>query len=218
MNLKVFLEGPYDSGQMNTDLNNIPNSQPFNMAPWYYDGYENTPVIPSDIVDWVLVELRDAPNASSATFSTVIDRKAAFLRKDGYIKDLGGLIDLQFNKPINHNLFVVIWHRNHLGIMSAYQLLPSGGDYDYDFTILEDQVYGGPDAHKEIAPGVWGMVGGDGDSDGTIHQSDLDVIWKTEVGHSGYLMGDYNLDNQVNNQDKNDVLIPNGGFDCQVPE
>jgi len=218
MHIKVFLEGPYNSGQMNADLGNIPNSQPYDMAPWNYDGLENTPVIPADVVDWVLVELRDASNISAATSSAIIDRKAAFLRKDGYIKDLGGLIDLQFNKPINHNLYLVIWHRNHLGIMSAYQLLPSGEGYSYDFTILEDQVYGGPDAHKEIAPGVWGMISGDGDSDGTIHQSDLDVIWKTEVGHSGYLMGDYNLDNQVDNVDKNDIVIPNGGFDCQVPD
>ena len=38
-----------------------------------------------DIVDWMLVELRDANNAPSATPATIIAQQAAFVLKDGSV-------------------------------------------------------------------------------------------------------------------------------------
>jgi len=102
--------------------------------------------------------------------------------------------------------------------MSAYPLLESSGDYSYDFTILEDQVWGDADAHKEIAPGIWGMIGGDGYKDEIINVSDYNPTWTGYAGESGYLKGDYNLDKNVNNQDKNDLWYFNQGWKSQVPD
>ncbi|MCD4788919.1 MAG: hypothetical protein K8R37_02875, partial [Bacteroidales bacterium] len=42
-NLSVFLEGPFNGTDMNTDLYDLgvlPNNQPYNVAPWNYDGTE----------------------------------------------------------------------------------------------------------------------------------------------------------------------------------
>jgi len=65
--IKVFLEGatPID-GKMNTNLNNnLPSAQPYNIAPWNYDSDESiTQTMPSNIVDWVLVEASDANSKS----------------------------------------------------------------------------------------------------------------------------------------------------------
>ena len=204
----------------NVILGNISSSlaQPFNTPPWNYDGLELLGQIPIKMVDWVLVELRDAPNAVSATSGTLIARKAAVLTNTGYIKDLGGLIDVQFNKPINHNMFVVTWHRNHLGVMSAYALQETDGTYSYDFTILEDQAWGDVDAHKEIAPGIWGMIGGDGNSDSKVLLDDKNNVWNIQAGTVGYKTGDFNLNGQVNNPDKNDIWINNLTKESQVPD
>ena len=89
LNIKVFLEGPFGTSMMTTDLNSIPLSQPFNTSPWNYEGLEVLGEVPLKMVDWVLVELRDAPNASSATSGTVIARKAALLTNNGHVRNRG---------------------------------------------------------------------------------------------------------------------------------
>ncbi|MCD4697857.1 MAG: VCBS repeat-containing protein, partial [Bacteroidales bacterium] len=66
VNLNAFLEGPFNQTDMNTGLNpdHIPLSQPYNIAPWDYTGTESFVSIPNaNVVDWVLVELRDTTEA-----------------------------------------------------------------------------------------------------------------------------------------------------------
>ena len=122
---------------------------------------------------------------------------------------------MDFNEIINNNLFVVVWHRNHLGVMSAIPLTYSGGSYSYNFSSAEGQAYG--DGHKQIDTGIWGMIAGDGNSDGEISVVDKNV-WSSQAGKPGYLNGDFSMDAQVNNQDKNDFLINNVSEQSQVPD
>jgi photosystem II stability/assembly factor-like uncharacterized protein len=115
VDLKVFLEGSYNSSNMNTNINgSIPNAQPYNTAPWNYTGIE-TASISSDIVDWVLIELRTGSSPSTAT--TVVATKAGLLKSDGTIVDSDGFTNLNFNVAAG-NYYIVIYHRNHLPIMS----------------------------------------------------------------------------------------------------
>ncbi|MBN1338984.1 MAG: beta-propeller fold lactonase family protein [Bacteroidales bacterium] len=223
LDLRVYLEGPFVGVEMTTSLNSgglIPLSQPFNTAPWNYQGTEAVGAIPNtEIVDWVLVELRDAATATQATGQTMVARSAGFLLKDGNIVDLDGQSLLSYsNLTIQESLFVVIWHRNHFSIMSAIPLVENGGVYTYDFTSGAGQVYGGSIGHREISPGIWGMVGGDGNSDNQVNNSDKIEVWLPEAGTNGYLQGDFDMNTQVNNQDKLDVWSPNSGSGGQVPE
>ena len=39
-----------------------------------------------------------------------------------------------------------------------------------------------------------------------------------QAGLAGYRSGDVNMDSQVNNPDKNSLIIENTGYSCQVPE
>ncbi len=61
------MEGPFNGTDMNTDLTDltyVPLNQPYNTSPWNYTGTESVGSIPnSDVVDWILIELRDAANA-----------------------------------------------------------------------------------------------------------------------------------------------------------
>ena len=218
LDLTVFLEGSFNGTGMTPYLNTIlPYSQPYNTSPWNYPGTESVGAIPNgNVVDWILVELRDAANAASATSATIMARKAAFLLNNGKVVGLDGLSTLQFNNSLTQYLFVVIWHRNHLGVMSANYLTEAGGLYGYNFSTGATQAFGGSSAHKQIGPGIWGMFGGDGNKDGQITPTDKTPVWNSQSGTKGYLQSDYNLDTQSNNKDKNNIWAPNLGSGSQV--
>ncbi|MBN1340952.1 MAG: hypothetical protein JXA03_16610 [Bacteroidales bacterium] len=221
LSLHVFLEGPFDGAEMSAGLNAgnvLPLAQPFNTAPWNYTGTEAVVAIPNaGVVDWILVELRDAASATQATGSTMIAQKAGFLMKDGTVTGIDGQSDLSFTNSIQNSLFVVVWHRNHYGVLAANPLIETGGIYTYDFSSSAGQAYGGMLGHKEIAPGIWGMAGGDGNSDNQVNNDDKIIVWAAQAGNSGYLNGDFDMNAQVNNQDKVDLWAPNSGTGGQVP-
>lgn len=225
LEIKVFLEGPFNGISMNTDLNSnpelvtgLPLTQPYNTTPWNYAGTESVTTIPANVVDWILVELRDALDAASATPDKSISTQAAFLLNDGSVVGLDGLSNLQFSNTASQLLFLIIWHRNHLSILSNNAVVFSGGVYTYDFTNNLTKAYGGATAHKEIGTDVWGMMAGDSNADGEVSNPDKNEIWTSQAGHSGYNTGDFNLNRKVNNQDKNDIWLPNEGEGSQVPE
>ena len=218
--ITVFLEGPFNGIDMDSSISlGLPLSQPYNTAPWNYNGPESVASIPNpNVVDWVFVEFRDAVDVASATSTTTIEQQAAFLLRDGSIVGMDGTSNLQLNNAITQQLFVVIRHRNHIGIISASPLINAGGLYSFDLTTSIDKVYGGAAGYKDIASGVYGMAGGNGNADGSIDTTDSNGTWKPQAGTNGYLMGDYSLDSEVNNIDKNDIWVPNIGLESQIPE
>ena len=221
VDLTAFLEGPFNGVDMNTDLNAsglIPLVQPYSGVPWNYNGTENVVSIPNaNIIDWVLIEIRDAPDANLATGGTILARQAAFLLNDGSIVGADGSSMLRFDATISEQLFPVMWHRNHLGIMSANSLPGNAGIYVYDFSSGIGQVHGGSYGHNELLPGVWGMAGGDGNHDNLVNTSDKSPLWEGEAGEHGYLNSDFNLDGESSNKDKDDIWFPNVSKGSQVP-
>lgn len=223
LDVQAFLEGPFSGTEMLPFLNFfgfLPLQHPYSAPPWTYQGAENVPAIPNpNIIDWVLVELRDTPySADSAGVNTRIERKAAFLLRDGRVVDTDGASILQFKSAAKNNIYVVLYHRNHLGIMSAYPLTKQNGIYTCDFTSGPQLVYGGVLGYKQLGTTQWGMVGGDGDASGTINNQDKMDVWNAQSGTSGYLAGDFNMSGNVDNQDKLDIWVPNSGSGTQVPD
>ena len=221
VDVKTFLEGTFNGTNMETVLNGsgyLPLAQPYSASPWNYTGSETVTALPSaDIADWVLLELRDAADAGSANGSTVVARRAAFILSNGVIVDLDGISPVQFAVSINQNMFAVVYHRNHLAAMSANPLSQAGNVYVYDFTASSAQFYGNTLGSNELAPGVWGMIAGDGDASGQVNNQDKVDVWAIQAGLSGYNAGDFSMDGQVNNADKVDLWVPNGGRSTQVP-
>ena len=222
VNLTVFIEGPFNGTDMNTDLIAVPEfplTQPFTTAPWNYTGTESIPVVPNpDVVDWVLVELRDTDIAQNATGSTVIETQACLLLNNGSIVSVDGSSNPLFNTQPAQNLFAVIYSRNHLPVLSNNPLTETEGMYIYDFSTGEGQVFGGSLGYNELVSGIWGMVGGDGNCDGEITIEDKTGVWESDAGNSGYNINDHNLDGQIDNRDKNDYILLNIGKESQVPE
>lgn len=222
LDLKVFLEGCFSGTEMNTWLNTsglIPLNQPYNTEPWNYDGTESVISIPNtDVVDWVLVEIRDTTSAAMATPSTRTERVAGFLMKDGSVRATDGTSYLQFTETVFDSMFVVIWHRNHLGIISSTPVTETTGIYHYDFTDSAGKALGDSLSLTDLGGGNFGMIAGDTDASGIIDESDKSTIWVTEAGNAGYLSSDADLDGQADHPDKNDLWLKNLSSQSQVPQ
>ena len=235
LDVTVFLEGPFNPATNlmlhDASVEGILN-QPFGpplpyfgnpMPDWYYTGAEFITVpFPANVVDWVLIELRDAPDVASALPATSIAQQAAFVTTDGKVVDLDAVSNLTFTASVANGLFIVVWQRNHIGVISAAPLpIPGPGDLViYNFSSASGQAYGGTSAHKQLSstPQIWGMFSGDGDGDGETQLSDEVNVWKIQAGEAGYKEGDFNINGQVNNQDKNDFWLPNLGSSSYIPE
>ncbi len=220
LDLKAFLEGPFGGTEMGTDLNGnniLPLNHPYSGAPWNYPGSENVATIPNaNIVDWILIELRETSGGpSTATSATRVARQAGFLLKDGSIVATDGVSMMHFDISVAQNLYVVIWHRNHLAVMSSGALSNSGTTYSWDFTTGAGQAYG-TNALKNLGSGVYGMYAGDANSDGDINTTDK-TLWGNNAGTKGYKSTDLNFDVQVDNNDKNDIWVGNQDKHTQVP-
>ncbi len=220
VDLTAFLEGPFNGTDMNTDLNSLsdfPLSQPYNQPPWNYSGTESVGSVPnSDVVDWLLIELRDATSATAADPSTKIAQQAAFVLNDGSVVGLDGSSNLEFSNSITQQLFVCVWHRNHLGMMSAFPLTKTAGVFTYNFTSAMGMAY--MNGQKGLNGSVYGMYAGDGDGSGEIEPIDKDGYWAIQAGDNGYKSADFNMNGQVSNQDKNEFWHSNKTTLSQVPE
>ncbi len=218
LDLKVMLEGAYigSLGTMRTTLNRrgllpgqtpiggfaeaTPAGQPYKDAPWNYNGTESMTNYPASVVDWVLVSLRtDAVSASSTVFRT-----AALLHEDGRVQILASCVPLTSNNP----LYVVIEHRNHLGIMSPTAVSIVNNTISMDFTAANSFTKNDPPTagQKQIG-NKWLMLAGDGSKSTNTTNFDINFsdaqLWKSKSGlFDRYRNSDFNLDADLNFQDQ----------------
>ena len=81
-----------------------------------------------------------------------------------------------------------------------------------------DFYYPGIHALKNLSNTNYSMYAGDANADGNINDLDSTDAWINEMGLTGYLQSDVNLDIQVDNKDKNDLWYPNAGKSEMLPE
>jgi len=200
MNLKVKLEGALNNlGVMpviETFEHYVPLTQPYNTTPWNYAGTESVSALPDDVIDWVLVELRQATAPASATSSTILAKRAAFIKSDGTIVDLDGVSTVRFDDhyvTTPNNLYTVVRHRNHLAVMSAVGATLSAGVYSYDFTTGLNAAYGGGSGYKQVGS-TFAMVAGDADEDGNVYVSDYNRLIIGFGTTNGYFYYDMDMD------------------------
>jgi len=198
INLTLLLEGFYDSanGTMSTDLvtnNLLPNRQPYGDTRYSYFGNEYAANLPSDIVDWVLIELWREDNL-------VIDRKAVLLRQDGRIIDPETLSDLipiggLYPEPFR----VAVFHRSHIGVLRTATIDAQQGVDEYmDITTAMSEV-SGVNQLKNIN-GRFALIAGDMDQNGLINSGDYS-LWKRANNVTDYRTTDLNADGITDAQD-----------------
>ena len=225
-NVTAYLRGPWNGTTMNTSLNSggiIPLSQPYNTTPFNYAGTESVGSIPNaNIVDWVLVEHRKPATGlpADASSATITGRKAGFLLNNGTVVDLDGVTPLSFNITKQGPSFVVIRHRNHLGVLSNSIPSNAAGTFANDYSLLANsyKAAGAPsDPVVLLSGGVkYGLWSGDANKNGVVNGTDVSAI-KLAIASlaTGYLFTDANLSNSINGTDvsltKNTISLLGSG-------
>lgn len=224
----VWLEGALhmqENDSMRTDLvhrNLLPRQlanedvmladigHPYFLDPWEYWEPEPVNTYHADVVDWVLVSFRTSVAKSDEVF-----RMGGLLYADGRIRFPRNCINYEFTESV----YVVIEHRNHIGIMSATPTTIENHQLTYDFRHQNSYAENGS-GQKEIKPGVWAMFAGDcaqKNDYGSYQVTGADKIpWQLLNGTSYiYSNGDMNLDGDVNGNDKG-IWFENNGIYSSV--
>ncbi|MFC0181502.1 RHS repeat domain-containing protein [Pseudarcicella hirudinis] len=178
LSLKVFLQGAYDanSGIMTGSLkalNLLPKNEPYSLYNKYsfIDPTENKPMANSvlnvlgsnEIVDWIVVELRDLPDR-------VVANKAFVLKRDGnVVNPEDGTYALKMKAPPG-NYYVSIRHRNHLPVMTKFQIALSSGSATMVDLINSPTLYTstGINTPAKIVNGKTLLWAGDANKDGQV--------------------------------------------------
>lgn len=200
---RIFLEGPFNAstGRMETGLNlsgAIPLSQPYGFAPFNYPGLESVSALPDSVVDWVLIEVRKAADVATAAndTSTSLGYRAVFITEYGRLLDTNlqrGVAYPNANYQPGDSIFIVIRHRNHLGIMSGVSLKRNAsGNFAMELCGCINKYY--LNEAKELVPGVFGMAAGDLNHDGRVQSLDRAVLGSLFTPSAGYYLGDIDMD------------------------
>ena len=214
LNVKVLLQGPLLSVPASTTLMNdniraggyLPTTTPYSatLSPRFAQtggggGETSSTAVfqanagtPNAIVDWVLVELRDAANPA-----TIVATRSGLVQRDGdVVLPADGTSPLNFTGLSGSTYYVSVKHRNHLGVMTANSVPMSATGTIVDFTTLTDaQVY---------------------DKPGTLAYNGLEMV--TVNGKRALWAGDANADGKLkyiglatdNTQILNDVITAQG--------
>jgi len=164
-----------------------------------------TPAGPDAIVDWVLVEVREADD-----FNNIIATRSGLLQRDGDIVDTDGVSPLRLAGLPPTSYYISIQHRNHLGVMPATPLDFSTGNVEFSFLVDPDQAFGSSNGVADLGDGFYGLISGDFDRNGQVQNTDASGLTQT-LGNPGYQQGDLDLNGQVQNIDLQLKLSPNLG-------
>ena len=147
---KVLLQGCYVSTQLNMHdslrrASLVPATEPYTALGYSYTPGGAVGTIPSTVmanasntavVDWVVVELRDAVNPA-----LIVASKRGVLLRDGSVMDVNRLSPLWIAVPPG-NYRVAVRHRNHLGAMTASPVALSSANMIIDFTATAFTAHG----------------------------------------------------------------------------
>jgi len=195
LDICVQLEGAYNilTQKMTSKLealNILPVDQPYNQVPWNYNGAERRGII--GVVDWVLVSFR-----TNIYPNTEVARTAALLKTDGciYFPD-SQVLPAGFNTPV----YIVVEHRNHIGVMSPQRVNITNNTLSYDFSATQSYKNGNSFGQKRQVNGTWCMYVGEMQQTSAgydINGADKGIWVKDNGIFNQYLLSDLNQDGDV---------------------
>jgi len=163
----------------------------------YYGNEGNNVSYPPDVVDWVMVSLRKEVDTLE------IYRTVGLLRDNGdvtFLQPIAGLVD------VPESVYVVVEHRNHLGVMSHQKVPIMNRTITYDFTQQDSYTAAGGFGQLQAPIGVWHMIGSNGVHEnevaGEVNGQDIGIWFNNNGKFNIYTSADYNMDGDTNGADK----------------
>lgn len=219
----VFLQGPTYAGGLMSDgiraAGQVPLAEPYTAITSYtHSGSGGGETIPSgvlsttgtgnDIVDWAFAQLHRSSDGA------VVATRAVLIERDGNVVDVDGLNNktnfINFAGEIAGNYYVSIRHRNSLGVRSAGTLAlarTTATTFNYSTGLAQVLAGGSNDAMTTIQPGVFGLWGGNVNSDlfsrrtgsATINDYSLflNYLGASTAINGVYRREDFNMDGNV---------------------
>lgn len=247
VDIYFYLEGAFDKdiNAMHSGLNTrgllpgqtpvsnlatpTPSGQPYNIAPWSYNGLEGSTWSDIDYagrfgddepVDWVLLTVID----------TSLSNHTELYKAAGIVDITGKFhftcpIDLKDQVGLNTEFYVRIEHRNHMGILSPQHKHFTANTETETFDFRSE------DSHRDATSfgqvqlptplGLWGMIAGDTDQfdfpSFDINGNDK-TIWVNSNGvFDNYLPADMDLNGDVNGDDKR-LWFDSNGKSSRIPK
>ncbi len=180
------------------------------------------------IVDWVFVELRSKINNKS-----IVATRSGLIQRDGDIVDIDGISPLRFPDVLLDDYYIVIRHRNHLGVMTLnpipfeqFQVLIdftsiSFPTFDFGTTKNIGIDYTGLAQNGSLIPGYKALWAGDFDANNKIKASnpnddvnnlfyDIFIFPENRAGNAnfdrafGYFQTDYDMNSKSKFVNPND--------------
>lgn len=213
LDVRAFLGGSYDpqTGLMRDDLRAgglLPWLEPYSAMGYVHAGGGGGETVAplrfsatgsEAIVDWVVLELRDAGDPAS-----VLHSKSVLLRRDGKVVATDGRSAVSM-QAVEGDYYVALRHRNHLGMMTAAPVSLGLVPTMVDFTDADLATWG-TDARMELGA-ISALWPGDADFDGRVKYTglgnDRDKVLQAIGGEvptnvvTGYHNADVNLDGAV---------------------
>ena len=136
--------------------------------------------------------------------STEFRQAAGLLYKDGTVVFLEPCV-LSETDP--QSIYIVVEHRNHMGIMTPTPVTVANKALVWDFTTQNSYTGIGGFGTKEVMPGIFAMYAGDNDQTSDYPSYDITgtdkILWSTENGNfDQYLPSDFDMNGDVNGADK----------------
>ncbi len=219
LSVRVYLMGAFDqaTGMMKDDLRQLsllPVQQPYTTLGFQHaanpqeqiNGNILTTSDNNAIVDWVLVQLLDKDDPQQLVAS-----RAGLLQRDGDVVDMDGISSVAFESVVEDLYYLIVRHRNHLGVMTATPVSLSASGTAIDFTDDSTPTFG-TDAQADVG-GVKLLWPGDANGDGQViyagsgtdvnaisskvFTNSLNTTFSPSFPFQGYDQADLNMDGQV---------------------
>ncbi|NQV17418.1 MAG: T9SS type A sorting domain-containing protein [Armatimonadetes bacterium] len=205
--IKIYLEGPYDTDNMMTASHVLPL-----ISPYSGEGIDVLPDIPGrQLIDWVELQLRTTETGETE------QQADAFLLDDGSIVNTIGYKNFPFAFTTSNEYFLVIHHRNHLDVMTANTYLL--GDSEEATTEIDLSHYQSVFGHdlKQVDDEVYALYSGDANDDGIVDLEDINELNIKTEDDFGYLAFDFDMNGYLSNEDLDNYFWPNLNVMSHVP-
>ena len=223
---KIFLQSAYSGGLMNDDLRSkslLPTTEPYSGMGFTQVGGGGETVSANvfdvtgndAIVDWIYLQLRNKNDSS-----VIVVTKSVLLQRDGDIVDLDGVSPVTFAGIAEDDYYIMILHRNHLGIRTPGPNTLARIETGHDFTTSQSQAWDNPSVFNDQMVDVsgtgtvFGLYMGNVTSDRFVNATDFQATsnFISPNQNNVYHIGDLNLDGFLNSTDfqtSNNAVSPN---------